>query len=126
MALLQPPRNLLRAARVPEGLSTHPVLELQPEEDPVDQAADKKKKVPPLLGAPPESLAILRGPEDLQRYNLDALKKIARMGAVTLPKVAPRALCVERLTEALFVGTVSVPDPEEDEDVHTVNLSGRL
>jgi hypothetical protein len=124
MALLQPPRNLLRAARVPEGLPTRPLLE--PEEDPVDQAADKKKKAPPLLGVPPESLAILRGPEDLQRYNLDALKKIARMGAVTLPKVAPRALCVERLTEALFVGTVSVSDnPEEDEDVHIVNLGGR-
>ena len=84
--------------------------------------SSEKKKAPPLLGAPPESLAHLRGPEDLQRYNLDALKKIARMGAVTLPKVAPRALCVERLTEALF-GGVSQGAPEEEEDVHTVNLS---
>jgi hypothetical protein len=120
MAQLLPPVNLLR--RGPD--LKQPILDAQEHPSWESEAAEKKKKTPPLLGAPPDSLADLRGPEDLQRYNLDALKKIARMGAVTLPKIAPRAVCVERLTGVLFGAQNSVEYDEED--VHTVNLSCHL
>jgi len=117
MAQLLPPVNLLR--RSPD--LGQPLLDPQERPSLEAEAADMKKKTLPLLGAPPDSLAALRGPEDLQRYNLDALKKIARMGAVTLPKTAPRVVCVERLTGALFGAHNGVE--QDEEDVHTVNLS---
>lgn len=82
----------------------------------------KKKRVT----SPPESLAVLQGPDDLQNYNLEALKKIARMGAVVLPKAAPRAVCIERLTLELFGhATTTVNRVEDEEDVHLVNISCR-
>lgn len=85
-------------------------------------SVSKKKKVT----SPPESLAVLQGPDDLQNYNLEALKKIARMGAVALPKAAPRAVCIERLTLELFGhATTTVNRVEDEEDVHLVNISCR-
>jgi len=90
-----------------------------------EQLQKKRRKDAPLLGVPPDSLAALRGPEDLHCYNLDALKKIARMGSVSLPKNAPRAVCMERLTADLFGGARvgGAVQEEEDDEVHTVNLS---
>lgn len=122
MVTLLPPENLLLPSKLVQN-EEQDVVSSKSEELVSDVVIQKKKKIASLLASPPESLASLRGPGDLQNYNLDALKKIARMGAVALPKAAPRAVCVDRLTQELF-GQHTLRT-EEEEDVHTVNLSCR-
>lgn len=87
------------------------------------QAAEPKKKK--LIAAAPESLSALRGEESLDAYNLEALKKIAKMGAVVLPRPWARATALETLKTELFGSSACSEGPgsPEEDEVHTVNLA---
>lgn len=111
--VLLPPANLLELWS--GATTTDSVGQQQPIES-------KKKK---LIAAAPESLSALRGEESLDAYSLEALKKIAKMGAVVLPRPWARATALETLKTELFGSTACSGGrdcPEEDE-VHTVNLA---
>jgi hypothetical protein len=75
---------------------------------------ERKRKVPLLLCSPPEDMQALQSFEDLQMYNLDALKKIAKQSKVNLPKSCTRATLIEKISDVLF------------EDERVVNLSSRV
>lgn len=130
MATLLPPKNLLIHLPPEGGAPSSIEAPLDEQQEPLDEQQEatiklgKKKKLPLLLASPPESLGALRSAQDLHLYNLETLKKIARMGAVTLPKNAPRAACLRCLELALF--GQQKREVEEDEDVHTVTISCQL
>lgn len=133
------PANLLRKAPEPgieapaaEQQQPEPGIEAPAQPEPVNNPKKKRQ------AAPPASLAALgNSPESLDVYNLDALKKIAKMAGSTLPKPCTRASCLEMLTKELFgkeapAATAaanecgrSTSEEEDDDDVHTVNLSSR-
>jgi len=105
MMLLRPPKNLLLETTT---VSSNPVV-AEPESVAFDSGDvvccfldDSKKKKTYLLSSVPANLSELQGPEDLQRYNLDVLKKIAKQANVCLPKQPSRSVCLEKIAEALF------------------------
>lgn len=113
--VLLPPANLLELWS--SGATT-------PTTDSVKQQAVEPKKKR-LIAAAPESLSALRGEESLDAYNLEALKKIAKMGAVVLPRPWARATALETLKTELFGSSACSEGPgyPDEDEVHTVNLA---
>ncbi len=132
---LQAPANLLAPcapgaappgppAELPAELPAEPLAEpaAEPLAEPVAApeqvlldvvtVAEPKKK---LLPVPPEDLAELRSPADLELYSLEALKKLAKRLELALPRAPTRAACAGALTAALF--------PAEDPDTRVVCLA---
>jgi hypothetical protein len=86
------------ALRMPENLLVlTPKYEITLEVAP----ADEKKKVL-LRTSPPVELTSIENAADLNLYNLDALKKIAKMASMPLPKNCSRSRLMEAIEDELF------------------------
>jgi hypothetical protein len=134
---LRTPNNLLAPLQKSDGdvnvtpspvplIETSSSFELSYEEGDRQEVSDTVKKRQ-LNGTPPDFIEEIGGPGGLDRFTLDALKKLCKKIGCALPANANRASTCGALIEVMSGSCVEkkhVSVSAEEEEVHEVYLTG--